>query len=233
MLFCLSIFSIFNILGEEHHQEKIKNELIEQMNIPKEPSLELEFSINFEYLKSINSDIVGWIVMKGTQVNYAVVQGNNNSYYLNHSYDRKYSSYGSIFLDYSSSEDFSDRNSFVYGHHTRNGSMFGEVKKYMDYNFYVEYPSFYLYTPGGNYKADIFSAYTADALSDSYNQSFLTVEEYKIYIDMVKSKSRYITNVTIDYENDKIISLYSCSQENGSRDDRYFIHAVLKKLPNS
>ncbi len=231
ILLGFSTFSIFSILREEHHQEEIKDELIEQLEIPEEPSSEPEFSIDFEYLKNINSDVVGWIVMEGTQVNYPIVQGSNNSYYLNHSYDKKYSALGSIFMDYSSSLDFSDKNTFVYGHHTRNGSMFGEIKKYMKKEFYNEHPYFYLYTPEGNYIAEIFSVYTADALSDSYNQSFSSLEEYESYIDKINNKSKYNTDIVVDYETDRIISLYSCSHESGySKNDRYFIHAVLRSV---
>lgn len=229
-ILCFSIYSLYKIQNEQNQNEDLKQELIQEIKIPDIPSEEPEFKVDFDKLKSINKDVVGWIVMEGTQVNYPVVQGNNNSYYLNHSYEKKYSSFGSVFLDYSSSSNFSDRNSFIYGHHTRNGSMFGELKKYMNKDFFYEHPSFYLYTPDGNYKADIFSVYTADALSDSYNQSFPSSEDFKIYIDLIKRKSRFTIDVDVNYESDKIISLYSCSHENGSEYDRYFIHAVLRSI---
>ena len=185
----------------------------------------------YDNLKSINKNVVGWIVIEGTQVNYPIVQGNNNSYYLTHSYDNKWSSYGSIFMDYASSSNFSDKNTFIYGHHTRNGSMFGEIKKYMKEEFLLEHPSFYLYTPEGNYRADVFSVYTADALSDSYDQSFSSLDEFDSYIDLIKSKSKFDLNIDVNTNSDRIISLYSCSREYGySKYDRYFIHAVLRSI---
>lgn len=229
-ILCFSIYSLTKIKHEKKQSDDLKQELIQEVNIPDIPSAEPEFSVDFDKLKNINNDVVGWIVMEGTQVNYPIVQGKNNSYYLNHSYEKKYSSFGSIFLDYSSSSNFSDRNSFIYGHHTKNGSMFGELKKYMNYNFYSIHPSFYLYTSDGNYRADIFSAYTADALSDSYNQSFTSLDDYKEYIDLVKSKSRFEVDLDIDYESDRIISLYSCSHEGRTQYNRYFIHAVLRSM---
>ena len=207
ILFCYSIFSIYKILKDEKQQEQNKDELIEEFEIPEIPSEEPEFSVDFDSLKQINSDIVGWIIMEGTQVNYPVVQGSNNSYYLNHSYDKKWSSFGSIFMDYSSSSDFSDRNTFIYGHHTRNGSMFGEVNKYMDVNFYNEHPFFFLYTPNGNYKAEVFSVYTADALSDSYDQSFASKDEFQQYIEMIRGKSKYYIDTKIDISSD---SFFRC-----------------------
>lgn len=206
-ILCFSVYSLYKIKDEHKKNDDLKQELIKEINIPDIPSEETKFTVDFEKLKNINSDVVGWIIMEGTQVNYPIVQGENNSYYLNHSYEKKYSSFGSIFLDYSSSSDLSDKNSFIYGHHTRNGSMFGELKKYMNTNFFNEHPSFYLYTPNGNYKADIFSVYTADALSDSYNQSFSSLEDFKLYIDLIKRKSRFAIDVDVNYETDKIISI--------------------------
>lgn len=229
--FCFCIYKIFDIFKEIDESEDLKEELIEIIDIPDVPSEEPEFTINFDELKKTNSDVVGWIVIEGTQVSYPIVQGNNNSFYLNHSYDKKWSGYGSIFMDYSSSSDFSDFNTFVYGHSTKNGTMFGELYKYMDVNFYNEHSNYYLYTPSGNYLVEIFSAYDANTDSDSYNQDFSSLEEYKNYLELIISKSRFSTDIEVDYKKDRIITLYSCSKEtNHSKSDRYFIHGKLTKI---
>lgn len=229
--FCFSIYKILDIFKELDEAENLKEELIEIIDIPDVPSEEPEFTINFDELRKINPDVVGWIVIEGIQVNYPIVQGNNNSFYLNHSYDKKWSGYGSIFMDYNSSSDFSDFNTFVYGHSTKNGTMFGELYKYMDVYFYNEHPNFYLYTPSGNYLIEIFSAYVDDTESDSYNQVFSSWENYKEYLDIITSKSKYKTNINVDYSWDRIITLYSCSKEaNHSKRDRYFIHGKLIKI---
>lgn len=228
LIYCA--FNVYKIYKEEKDANKIKEELIEIIDIPDIPSEEPEFKVNFTELAKINSDVVGWIVVEGTQINYPIVQGNDNSFYLNHSYDKKWSGFGSIFMDYTSSKDFSDYNTFIYGHHTKDGSMFGEIYKYMDYDFYREHPSFKLYTPDGNYNVKIFSAYVANTESESYNQKYSSLEEYKNYIDFVISKSNYNTNMEIDSAREKIITLYSCSREgNWRKNDRYFIHGILEK----
>lgn len=228
---CFCVYKILDIFKELDEADNLKEELIEIIEIPDVPSEEPKFTVNFDELKKINSDVVGWIVIEGTQVNYPIVQGSNNSYYLNHSYDKKWSGYGSIFMDYNSSPDFSDFNTFVYGHNTKNGTMFGELYRYMDINFYNEHSTFYLYTPSGNYLVEIFSAYIADTESDSYNQVFSSLEDYKKYLDTIISKSRYMTDVSVDYNLDRIITLYSCSKEaNRSKNDRYFIHGKLTKI---
>lgn len=186
--------------------------------------------MDFIELEKINSDIVGWISIDGTQINYPIVKGKNNSYYLNRSFDKTWNSYGSIFMDYKSSSDFGDYNTFIYGHHTKNGSMFGELYKYMDIKFYEEHPYFYLYSKTESYKVYVFSAYLDKTTSPSYDRSYKTIDEYKEYLDLIISKSKYKTDVNVNYENDKIITLYSCSHENNrSKDDRYFVHGLLKK----
>ena len=225
------LYNIFKIHKELSNAEEIKEELIELVEIPEEPSEEPTFEVDFEELKKINSNVVGWIVIDSTQINYPIVQGDDNDYYLNHSFDKKWNSLGSIFMDYQSSNDFSDYNTFIYGHHTKNGSMFGEIYKYMDYNFYLEHPTFNLYTPNGNYVVEILSASLDKASSDSYNQTFNSLEEYNNYLDLIIGKSNYKTDSDIDYKTDKIITLYSCSHEsNRAKNDRYFIHGIMRKV---
>lgn len=230
-LFGLCSLKLFNINKEEDNADNLKEELIEIIDIPVEVVEEPKQLIDFAELKKINSDVVGWIKIDDTQVNYPIVKGKNNSYYLNHSYDKKWSGYGSIFMDFESSSDFSDLNTFIYGHNTKNGSMFGELYKYMKQNFYDEHPTFNLYSPTNSYIVEVISAYVDDTESDSYNQIFSSFEEYKKYIDLIISKSRIRTNVNIDYRSDKIITLYSCSHEtNHKKTDRYFIHGVLRSI---
>lgn len=229
--FCFCIYKILDIFKELDEAENLKEELIEIIDIPDVPSEEPEFTINFEELRKINSDVVGWIVIEDTQINYPIVQGSNNSFYLNHSYDKKWSGYGSIFLDSASSKDLSDNNTFIYGHNTQNGSMFGQLYKYMSFDYYKDHSVIYLYTPDANYKADIFSVYIDSTESNSYNQIYFSQEEYEQYIDIIKKKSRYDTQIEVNPSEDKIITLYSCSHEsNRKKTDRYFIHAVLNKM---
>ncbi|MBE6151355.1 MAG: class B sortase [Firmicutes bacterium] len=229
--FAISIYNILQIKKELSESDQMKEELIKLVEIPEEPEVEETFSVDFSELEKINSDVVGWIVIEGTQVNYPIVQGKDNSYYLNHSFDKSWSSLGSIFMDYRSTNDFSDYNTFIYGHHTKNGSMFGELYKYMDATFYKEHPFFYLYSPEGIYKVEIISAYLDSAESDSYVQKFGSIEDYKRYINLIVKKSNYITDTIFDSSTDKIITLYSCSHESNRRkEDRYFIHGKIIKI---
>ena len=101
----------------------------------------------------------------------------------------------------------------------------------MEESFYKENKTFYLYTPNGNYEAEIFSAYLDSTTSESYNQSFNSIVEFNDYIELIIGKSNYDTDVKIDATKDKIITLYSCSHEpNRQKTDRYYIHAVLRSV---
>ena len=228
LIYC--IFKVYEIYKDEKDTTDIKKELIESISIP-EISEETSFNVDFTELRKINSDIIGWIVIEGTQINYPIVQAKNNSFYLNHSYDKKWSGFGSIFMDYKSTSDFSDYNTFIYGHHTKNGSMFGELYKYLDESFYKEHPFFYLYTPKNNYKVEIFSSYIDKSDSDSYKDQFSSKEDYQYYLKYIINKSKYNTGIKVDFNKDKIITLYSCSREgNWMKKDRYFIHGKLINL---
>ena len=233
IFFCILVFCVINIFHDiysENKQEEIIDSLIEIGDVKPSSEIDKIPQIDFSKLKEVNNAIVGWMIIDGTQVNYPIVKGKDNSYYLNHSYDKSYNSYGSIFMDYRSNENFSDLNTFIYGHYTSNGSMFGELKKYMKESFYKVHPFFYILTPNGNYKVDVISAYTDDALSSSYNAKFNDLNDYQRYIEKIRLKSRYSTDISVNYILDRTITLYSCSHESGSKTERYFIHGIMRKI---
>lgn len=231
VLLGITIFSFWKILtynkGIQEEQEQQK-ELIEISEIPEE--IEEDSSINFEELLKINPGIVGWIYIEDTNVNYPIVQGKDNTYYLNHSIYKDYSIYGSIYMDATANADFSSDNTFIYGHYTRNSSMFGELGKYMNQSFFDEHPVFYLFTLEGNYKVEVFSVHVDDASSPSYQMNFSSDDAYDKYLKLMKEKSAIKSNVEVSTE-DRIITLYSCSREaNYKKNDRYYVHGKLEKL---
>jgi len=101
----------------------------------------------------------------------------------------------------------------------------------MKQEFYNEHKYIYIYTPEKNYKLEVFSVHVDKASSKSYQMNFTTEESFKDYIDLMKSYSVINSNVEIDYTKDKIVTLYSCSNERGhAKDDRYFIHAKIENI---
>lgn len=227
----LCFYRFIDIKEEIKEEQNLQDELIDISTISEETSQTEEVKINFEELSKINSDIVAWIVIDGTNINYPIVQSINNTYYLKHSFYKKYSNYGTIYMDATANKDFTSMNTFIYGHYTTNKSMFGELGNYMKQSFYDEHPYITIYTPDKTLKAEIFSVHVDDASSYSYQMNFTTNEAFKNYIELMKSKSVINSDVEIDSTIDKIITLYSCSREtNYQKQDRYYIHGILYEM---
>ena len=228
----LGIFSVkkyFDIMQEQSQEQEIHQELIDISNVPDNPEQQQEgFKVNFEELFSINPNIVGWIQIEGTNINYPIVQGKDNTYYLKHNIYNKYASAGAIYMDATANKDFTSLNTFIYGHYTPSGVMFGELGKFMNQKYYDEHHNIYLYTPNQNYILEVFSVHIDNASSPSYQMNFATNEAYENYINLMFEKSLISTDVQIDCANDRIVTLYSCYRgTNHKNQDRIYINCKL------
>mgnify|MGYP000447278388 FL=1 len=105
-------------------------------------------TVDFAPLQAINPDIVAWLRIPGV-LEYPVVRGEDNSYYLNHTVQKTYNIAGSIFLDKDNSPDFSNRKSILYGHNMKDGSMFHVLRNYQDIDFFQEHTDMEVYLPDG------------------------------------------------------------------------------------
>ncbi|MCR5032296.1 MAG: class B sortase [Lachnospiraceae bacterium] len=184
------------------------------------------YAVDIETLQQLNSDIIGWIYIPDTKVNYPVVRGEDNSYYINRTFRLTYNSSGSIFMDYANQPDFTDLNTILYGHNMKNGAMFGSLKKYYQEEGYAyDHPYFYIYTPDKKWnKYQIFSCYHTQADSSSYD--YVTEDMYEKYVQRAKSHSAFNLGVDVDTENKKtIVTLSTCSGKTGGT-QRFLIHGV-------
>ena len=101
----------------------------------------MENPIDFDSLQEINPDVIGWLEMEAVDtINYPIVQGEDNDYYLHRTFQRTDNFAGSIFMDYMNKSNFGQRNTIVYGHNMKNGSMFGSLKNYRDQEVYQKSP---------------------------------------------------------------------------------------------
>lgn len=181
--------------------------------------------VDFDALLAINPDVVAWIFIEGTNINYPVVQGNDNSYYLNHLMDGTNNGAGTIFLDYRNKADLSDRNSIFYGHHMRNGMMFHQITKYKDQSFYEEHPVCLVMTPNGNYKLEFFAGYVIDMNSQAWKMEFASDEEYSSWLDDAVSKSAFTSTVEPTAQ-DRVVTFSTCTYEYD--DARFVLAGILK-----
>lgn len=176
------------------------------------------FDVDFEELKSINEDVVGWIYMEALpDITYPIVQGKDNDFYLHHTYKKESLFAGSIFMDAKNTKDFSDQNTIVYGHNMKNGSMFGTLKNYKKKETLDKSPYFWIITPDEAYKYKIFSTYTANVGGDTYTLIKGPGKETIKYGTDMKAKSMHDTGEYKFKETDKMVTLSTCTGDSSTR----------------
>lgn len=188
---------------------------------------EIEFSpigIDFESLLAANSDIIGWIYCEDTVINYPVLQGEDNDFYLHHTYEGDYSVAGSIFVDTTNRPGFVDSNTVIYGHHMKNGSMFASLEKWKDQEYYEEHPVMWLLTPEQDYKIVLFSCYGTSAYSDTYTVFTRPCEELNDYLDDCVWQSEFQSDIELDPEAHYVV-LSTCAYMFDNA--RYVVHGML------
>ena len=191
-----------------------------------QPAEEWMPQVDFTALQMLNPDVVGWIYIEGTQINYPIVQADDNDYYLYRLISGERNSSGSIFLDARASQLFMSRNNPIYGHNMKNGSMFADIIEYVDQKFYEEHPVALLMTPNGNYEVQIFSCYITDARDDSWQIAF-DGSAYAQWLDKIQRRSYLATDVK-PTEADRVLTFSTCTYE--TEDARLLVHGVLKEI---
>ena len=142
---------------------------------------EIPFDVDWDVLKDINEDIIGWVYFTGVpQISYPVLQAKDNEYYVHRTYDLSSSDSkaGSIFMDYRMAGDFSSPYSVIYGHNVRDGSMLSDLAQLKDQDLYDKEPYFWILTPDGNYRYQIFSIFQCHRSADVFQKSFDGWGEY-------------------------------------------------------
>lgn len=186
-------------------------------------------NVDFNLLKEVNSDTVGWIYIGGTNINYPVVKSIDNNYYLKHSFYKEKNNAGWIFMDYRNDDNFSDANTIIYGHGRVDKTMFGTLKNLLNSswlnnqnNYIVKYSSLKKLM-----LFQIFSVYTIATTNDYLYTNFVDDNKYQEFLDMLKNRSAYNFNTDVNF-NDKIITLSTCYNES----QRVVMHAKLIKITN-
>lgn len=183
-------------------------------------------NINFPELLKKNNDTIAWINVNNTNINYPVVQTTNNSYYLNHSFDKTTNEAGWVFMDYRNNKDFKNKNTIIYAHSRLNKTMFGSLSKVLKESWYKNKDNHIIRisTPTENSSWQIFSVYKIKSETYYITTDFNTDNEYEKFLTTIKNRSKYNFNTNIS-TNDKIITLSTCY----SNTERTVVHAKLIK----
>lgn len=181
-----------------------------------------EMEVDFKSLREKNPDTVGWLYVGSCGISYPIVQGEDNDYYMNHTFEGTVNSSGAIIMDYRDDKYLKDWNTFIYGHNMKNGSMFGSLKKLLnDETLYDSDPYIYVYLPGYIYRYKIFSYYKDKPDSKMYWTAD-TLQEYRQYIRDALSLSVRDLGVETSEENN-MVTLVTCSGS-GAGKMRFFVH---------
>lgn len=213
-------------ISEEESVAVTGAESEEAEEVPIAPrKVELDITIDFETLEQTNPDIVGWLYSPGTAINYPVVQGKDNSYYLAHNFEMQENKCGCLFIDADNADSFQDKNTVIHGHHMKNGSMFASLLQYQSQSYYNEHPVIFLLTPRENYEIDLFAGFTTGASSTAYQKNFSSNQDFMKWYYECMRRTTFNTYVDV-IDSSSIITLSTCDY---SYDDaRYVVLGVLR-----
>ena len=189
--------------------------------------------LQLQELKKENNDIVAWLEIPDTKINYPVLQTTDNEYYLTHTYKKENSKDGSIFLDKDYDWNMPSSNLLIYGHNNKNGNMFQELLKYEDESYYKEHPIIQFTTVDEDSTYEIIAVFKSRVYYKNEQNVFRyyffinaeNEEEYNYYVEESKKASLYDTGKTAEY-GDQLLTLSTC--EYSQEDGRFVI--VARKL---
>lgn len=217
-VFVFSGYNVIKILTENKKADNLYTGLQSEYTRPVVPDAKdeeeenpLPISVDFTALKDRNSDIVGWLILPDTVLNYPVVQAANNDKYLRRDLEGKKLTAGTLFADYRCQTVGEDANYIIYGHNMRNGSMFKTVTDYKSQEFFDANPIIYYLTDEKNFKIEPVAGLVVPDNDELYKLNFSN-EQMVEYINNSKGKSTFNSKALFT-EQDSFITLSTCSKE--------------------
>lgn len=180
-----------------------------------------ENPVDFAALRQINSDVVGWIKINNTDINYPIVRTTNNDFYLKNDFYKNYSACGWIYMDYQNNPRFIDKNTVIYGHNLKTGMMFSDLIKIYNQELGKEI-TIDIYTESSKNTYKVFSCYKTAPESYGIKSNIVDADEFYQYSKDMLDRSEIVYNVTFEKE-DKVITLSTCD---ATGKNRILVHAV-------
>ena len=186
----------------------------------------IQIEINFEELSEINPDIIGWLIQDTSVINYPIVQHTDNEYYLNHLFTGEWNHTGCVFTDKDAEPDFSDRNTPLFAHGRKDGTMFGTLEKYESQAYYDEHPMFILVTKDEHvYKVEPFAGSINDATIPFLKAEFTDDQDFAEYVTYWLTKSTFQSQNKVRTD-DKMITMLTCSDD--FQNARYALFCTMR-----
>lgn len=190
------------------------------------PEGEAGRKIDFAALQKVNPDIVGWIWIPGTPIDYPVLHNPTVNYYLSHDYTGARSELGAIFQQAGEDPSFTARHTILYGHNLVDNQMFGALSKYASQAARDAQPYVYVYLPDKTLRCEIYSAYECADGTETYQLTYGSWEAFGQWLDFTVSSSAY-PSATLPDKGDRILTLSTCTDKG---DKRFVVHSIIKKV---
>ena len=242
LVICLCVagysgWKIYSTLHEYKTEENGYKDLSKQVVSTSTPVSESEevvpfVSIDWNALQSKNSDIAGWIRQDNTVIDFPVVYGSDNEYYLRHTLEGEYSLFGTLFVDYRNQRNFTDKVTVIYGHHFSEfgDTMFTSLEKYSDQSYYDEHKQLELYTPEGNYVLYPIAGSVKEGTDNYIRTAFESDEDFYNYCNSTFLQSSTFTSEQTLESGDRCVLLSTCTDL--VKDGRYALLCKLTPIAN-
>lgn len=205
---CVSSYKVGKILWE-YHQGTQQYKQVERIAKVTKNSDKIDFAALSKKYKNVKA----WLYNKGTVIDYPVVQGTDNSFYLHHMINGEYNWKGTLFIDYRNKKPFTgDFVTVIYGHRMKDGSMFHSLIEYRKQDYYKEHSVMKLNTPSAKYDVEVFAAVTIPANSSRYKFAFSGVSDKQAYLNWIQKKTELKTDIRVT-TSDRIVMLSTCTYE--------------------
>lgn len=233
---CVLVFCLYKLgsIWWGYHQNGVTQEKVQDLFYGRQEISgadgvgdEREYMFDLTPLILENPDTVGWIRVPDTVIDYVVVQGKDNDEYLHKNFYGEYNSAGTIFVDADNQMGEPLQNLILYGHRMRDDSMFGELGKYLDAEFFAKHPTFTFITKDGVYDCEIFSVYQCTTEVEYCRTWFSNEKQQADYVNECRQRSIYATNVEVSGQ-DTLITLSTCDYVLDPHNGRLVVQAKLK-----
>ncbi|NPD30489.1 class B sortase [Eggerthellaceae bacterium zg-1084] len=217
--------------GQQVYRQVIEQAGVNLADIEKSPEELPNVKVNWDRLLEINPQTVAWLYVPGTNINYPVVQGTDNDYWLTHDFEGKngwLAQFGTVFQDYRNSKGFTDQANFIFGHHLNDGSMFSAITEMTKRETFDAQRVAYLFTPKGNYRLRTFALLHVGANDPLIQPSFPDEQSYQAYVqDKIDRSLHHPSDLPALSSMNKLFAFGTC--DNLITDGRYVLYAYLEQ----
>lgn len=232
---CIFLFALFQagkILFEYHEGDSFYEDsqdtyLVADNTSPEAPKSRLGFRVDLSKIRQVNPDVKGWIYIPDTEVSYPLLWSKSDNTYLRHTYTKEYSVFGSIFFSELSNPDLTDMHTLIYGHNTKNGAMFGGLKKYKEQAYFESHPYIYLIMGDRTYQYKIVSCFTAQTSDDVYILTFAKNSDFQNWLAKLITKSEVDPGTVAITGMEQVLTLSTCTSR--TKTERFTVNAILQE----